>query len=724
MDTSDFKEVFAAEARDYLQSLNENLLALETNPDDIGLLDDMFRAAHSLKGMAGTMGFSALADFTHHMENLLDRLRNGEIQVNTEVANLLFEAVDTLEAILEQTLAEEAPDDTTNLVARLSSIQDRAQGGSDGITATTTGDSDTTVHSAVPELGDRETVTSRKLVLDEFDKETLKQAKEQGLSSYRVTVTLKDNTLLKSVRVYTVFQALEELGSILKCFPSAQDLEDENFEREFSLLLTTHADADEVQSVIEGISEIESVLVAEPSQLHLTQREQGTETDGQGPTALENAGPEPSLINSQGDGDEDSNSNGLSPAADVPSPQKGGDNSSGNGSSPQKKGRFGDKFVRVETDRLDKLINLVGELVINRTQIVEMGQQFDDGDDQNTIGQLDRITTDLQYAAMKLRMVPIKQVFDRFPRMVRDIAQSREKHVQLELFGTDTELDRTIVNQIGDPLVHLLRNSVDHGIESPSERIKAGKPEVGTIRLGARHEGSHILIELSDDGQGVDVEAIRKKATAKGLLDPERSSPLQPDEAVRLLFEPGFSTAESVSDLSGRGVGMDAVKAVVESLSGTVEMHSKPGQGTRTTIKLPLTLAIIKALLVRADGTPYAIPIQVVRENLLITPEQIKTVRQKKVIMRRGEVLPLLDLAECLGWRPAEIDGAISVIVVDVRGEKIAFIVDDLIGQQEIVIKSLSDLLGDIPGIAGATVLGNGQVALILDNSTLIRQEG
>jgi two-component system chemotaxis sensor kinase CheA len=303
--------------------------------------------------------------------------------------------------------------------------------------------------------------------------------------------------------------------------------------------------------------------------------------------------------------------------------------------------------------------------------------------------------------------------------MVRDLAKASQKEINLEIYGEETELDRGIVNQIGDPLVHLIRNSIDHGIEPRAERIAKGKPEVGTIRLGARHEGSHILIEIEDDGQGLDVEKIRQKAVTQGLVSSDAKITI--DEAANLLFHPGFSTADAVTDLSGRGVGMDAVKAAVESLSGTVDVQSQTDQYMRVTIKLPLTLAIIKALLVVAGGETFAIPIQAVRENIQIERSQVKTVQQHDVIVLRNEVLPLYNLAECLGFEPIQSTGPLAVIIVESRGQKVGFIVEDLIGQQEIVIESLSDILGDIRGIAGATILGSGRVALILDNSTLIQ---
>ena len=521
--------------------------------------------------------------------------------------------------------------------------------------------------------------------LNDIDQDVLKQAATQGYNGYYITIVLKENTLLKSVRVYTIFQALESAGIIIKAIPSVEDLEEEKFDREFSLVYVSTETRSIVEEVIERVSEIESFKVeAIPLDPSETVRPEFEEAEQE------------------------------AAATSLRSP---------NDVLQASRTQFVDKFVRVETERLDALINLVGELVISRTQVLEMAKYLDGNEQQrNALTQLDKVTTDLQYASMKLRMVPIRQVFSRFPRMVRDLAQECGKKINLVLSGEDTELDRSLVNQIGDPLVHLIRNSVDHGIETPEARIRAGKDEQGTINVGARHEGGYVIIEVSDDGNGIDVERVKKRAIEKGLL-PADSQELSIPEAVELLFTPGFSTAEKVSDISGRGVGMDAVKTVVESLSGSIEMFSEPGKGSTIQIRLPLTLAIIKTLLVECQEDVYAIPIQSIRENLHVSLEDIKTVQRKQVIVVREEIIPLFDLAECLGFGQTEMkNDLLSVIIVDVRGEKVGFLVDQLIGQQEIVIKSLSEILGDVPGIAGAAVLGDGRVALILDTGTIIKQ--
>jgi len=661
MDISAFKDVFAAEARDYLQALNNDLLDFEKDPANKAILDEMFRAAHSLKGMAGTMGFDELAEFTHEMESVLDLLRLNELRVDTHVINVLFQAVDTLEVLLEQTISDEPIGSFSNELAALRALISR--------------------RSAIEE----ESATEPEVVsvdLDEFSRETVKQGIEQGFNAYEIIVSLRPKTLLKSVRVYTVFQALEAVGTIIQTNPSIQDLEEEQFDLEFGIIILTKESPSEIRSIIEGISEIDGVSVA--------------------PVRL-------------GNGEE------IIGIAEEPEPVAESDEAAAAVETKTVPSRHhrSEALVRVETERLDKLINLVGELVISRTQVMEIADVGENSEQKNVLLQLDRVTTELQYAAMSLRMVPLKQVFDRFPRMVRDFAQSSGKRINLEIFGEMTELDRSIVNQIADPLVHLIRNSIDHGLEPEEERIAKGKPAAGTIRLGARHEGSHILIEISDDGKGLDVERIRSKAIETGLLA-DGTEELSMAEAVEFLFSPGFSTAQEITDLSGRGVGLDAVRSTVESLSGTIEMQSEPGQSLTTTIKLPLTLAIIKALLVVADGEILAVPLQAVRENIQVMRSETKTIQQHNVVMLRNEVLPLFDLAECLGFTPYVGSDLLQVIILDIRGEKVGFIVEDLIGQQEIVIKSLSGVVKDIPGITGATVLGNGNVALILDNSTLL----
>lgn len=681
MDASEFKDVFAAEAHEYIQALNQDLLRLESNPNDRAALNDMFRAAHSLKGMSGTMGYQELADFTHHIESVLDLLRIGELTATESVVNTMFSAIDSLQNLLEKTLLEEELPDLEEVTAELRHlIQQRNN-----------------LESNLHQQGSKEQSTMEAQIdieLEDFDLEVVRAAKKEGYLPYKVVVRLLPKTLMKSVRAYTVFQALENIGTIIKSNPPAQELEDEKFDQEFALVLLTKRDADTIKNTVERISEIEHVAV-------LSIQTESAESERR--SVLPRTGEQ--VVNET-----------AAAAQDLPLKQK-----QSSSVTSFSRGAFVDRYIRVETERLDGLINLIGELVISKTQVMEIEADQLTDNTKNALVQLERITTELQYAAMKLRMVPIKQVFDRFPRLVRDFAQASGKEINLEIVGEDTELDRSLVNQIGDPLVHLVRNSIDHGIETTEKRKALGKPAQATLRLSAFHEGGHVIVQVYDDGQGLELDRIKQTAIEKGLLPANFANDLTMEQAVELIFRPGFSTNEAVTDVSGRGVGMDAVKNIVEGLSGQVEVESETGQGTCVTIKLPLTLAIIKALLVTCGGQVYALPIQSVRENLLAVESQIKTISQQKVIVLRDEILPLIDLNEALGFGQLDYGDTLSVIVVESQGEKAGFVVDDIIGQQEIVIKSLSDILGDIRGISGATVLGNGEVALILDHNSLIK---
>jgi two-component system chemotaxis sensor kinase CheA len=664
MDTSEYRDLFLAEAQEYLQGLNSALLELEHNPSDRETVQEMFRAAHSLKGMSATMGYQLLANLTHQMENVLDLLRQGTLQADRNVANLLFESLDLLETLLERL---DEPDSCIEQVDRLVT---KLGGACDG-----------NLETEEEPIPNQQAFT---LNLDEFEKELIRAGCAGGDRARHLEVELDASCLLKSVRAYMVFKALEKYGHVIKAMPSVQELEEEQFDSTFHVVLLTKASDETVKAELLQIAEVAGIKlqdvqedVSVPSDAGIVQQAQVVTTAG----------------NDEGKENSESRKNIK---------------------------RTAEKTIRVETDKLDKLINLVGELVVNRTRVVELGKVDVMAELASAVEQLDRITTDLQSSVMKLRMVPIKQVFDRFPRMVRDLSQEKGKKVNLVIFGEETELDRSIVNQIGDPLVHLLRNSVDHGIEPPGERVSIGKPEEGTVRLEARHEGSYVLIRVSDDGRGMDAERMRQKAVQKGLISSAEAQRMSDEDAIRLIFKNGFSTADQVTDISGRGVGMDAVKTVIESMNGNVDVKTDPGKGTRFYVRLPLTLAIIKALLVEVAGEIYAIPIETIRENLYVAPEDIKTVQGEEVINLRNEVLPLIHLDKVLGMKSKYTDEVLSVVVVEAGDRKTGLVVDVLLGQQEIVIKSLSKAVEGIQGVAGATVLGNGRVALILDISNLI----
>ena len=679
----EYRDLFLAEARDYLQSMTDHLLRMEKDPGDAGHLTEVFRYAHSLKGMAGTMGYDLISGLTHKMETLLDSLRGGHIKVETEMVSLLFEAVDLVQLMVDNLDRQaEYTETVLELEHKLLAWLDRESG----------------LEPVAVEQN-----------FDEYEKEMLKDAILRGESILRVQVRLLESSLLKSVRAYMVYKAVEEQGDIIKTEPSMPELEEGQFERDFSLIVVGLPDQDELCRSIEGISEVERVQVAP------------LVPDWEPETEITAA-----AVTAPPEGDIASKSKADLPLEKEYQPLSASDKTNGTATSRENRekgpalARVAEKTVRVETAKLDSLVNLVGELIINRTRVLELGKGSDKELLEGSLEQLKRITNDLQSAVMTLRMVPIKQVFDRFPRMLRDLAIGKSKEVELAITGEETELDRTIVNQVGDPLVHLLRNAVDHGIETPEERKAKGKNPAGRIVLEAHHEGSHVVVSVSDDGKGIDPEAIRKKALEKGIVSSQELGVMTGSDVLNLIFRSGFSTSKTVTDISGRGVGMDVVKTAVEAIKGTVELKSEKDRGSHFVLRLPLTLAIIRALMVKAGNEIYAIPIEAIRENIIVEPDEIRTVNRDRVITLREEVLPLSSLSESLGLGTFKQQEMYPVVVVRAGNKKAGLIVDDLLGQQEIVIKSLSKFVDGIKGIAGATVLGDGRVTLILDVATLL----
>jgi two-component system chemotaxis sensor kinase CheA len=491
---------------------------------------------------------------------------------------------------------------------------------------------------------------------------------------------------MKSARAFMVFKKLEEIGEIIKTLPPVQDIEEEKFDTVFDVVMVSKEPVETIKKQLLSVTEVEEpeITVIEGK---LTKS---------GPAAPEaDVEPAPALPEQKTE---------QKPQVKPVRPHQD--------SKPKTSGS-----VRVDIHRLDSLMNLVGELVINKTRLEQIGKETQSPELNETLEQIDRITTDLQNVVMKVRMVPIDNVFSRFPRMVRDLARELGKEIELVIEGKDTELDRTVIDEIGDPLVHLLRNCVDHGVEMPADRLAAGKSETGHVYLIARHEGNNVVIEVADDGKGLNPEVLKKKVAENGLVAPEEIAQMDENTLLKLIFLPGFSTAEKVTDVSGRGVGMDAVKNKIEALSGSILIESKPGSGTSFKIQLPLTLAIIQALLVRLEAEIYAIPLSFIAETTSIMPDQINRVQEQEVMLLRGDVLPLLSLHEILQVPPADMpkEEEINVVVVRKGEKRVGLIVDTLIGQQEIVIKPLGELIGSIPVIAGATILGNGRVSLIID---------
>ena len=680
-----YMDMFLDESHEHLQSLNEGLLRLEENMEEISAVNDIFRNAHTLKGMSATMGFAKIAELTHEMEDVLDLVRKEQLKLNEDIMDTLFKCLDSLEQMVDSVGNGEAEDvvDVSDLVAKLSSISKGTPAPAAAAPAAAS--------SSAPAAGGAGAGTD--LDLDEIDLDVMKKAKEAGMHIFHVKVTLMETCVLKAARSVMVMHALDEVGDVIKSIPPAEDLEQEKFERSFDVVVATGADAQAVQNAVDSVSEIEDVLVEmlDPDKLG--------KSEAPAPAAAPAA---------------------AAPAATAAAPAAKKE-AAKPAAAPAKK-QHQSQSVRVDIEKLDTLMNLMGELVINKVRLEQIGQTHRMSDLMETLEQMDRVTGDLQNIVMKVRMVPVSAVFNRFPRMVRDVSKELGKEINLTIEGEETELDRTVIDEIGDPIMHLLRNSLDHGVESPDAREAKGKSRTGEVGLIARHEGNNVVIMITDDGAGIDADKIRRKAVEKGMVTQEEADRLDDADAVRLIFLPGFSTAEQITDISGRGVGMDVVRSKIEALSGHVDVETHIDEGSVFKIKLPLTLAIIQAMLVQVQEEMYAIPLGSIDSTINIEPSDIQTVQNKEVIVLRGEIIPIIRMEEALQVPHTKDSDELFVVVVHAGEAKAGIVVDNLIGQQEIVIKTLGNLFAGLKLFGGATVLGDGKVALILDVATMIQQ--
>lgn len=657
--------VFLEEAKEHIENLNKYLLELENNPSQ-EIVDEIFRSAHTLKGMSGTMGFTQLLELTHEMENLLQEIRSQEISVNEHIIDTLLKSVDILEELIHD-VEEHGQEQERDIHMVLQMLKGKKAIGLDEAKVTPNENEENYVFS-----------------FNEYEERIIRKALEQGLYIWRVKVTLVDECLLKSARAFLVFKNLEAFGDIIKTEPSVQDIEDEKFDNEFTLYLITSKNKNDISQALSSVSELKSVDV----------------------TSVEHNSIAVRKIES------DKEQNSLETVKTLASRQKTSKGTNGV--------RRTSKTLRVDIERLDNLMNLVSELIIIKTRLEDIKDNNYQAQ-RETIEYLERITSNLHDAVMKARMVPIENVFNRFPRVVHDLSRELSKKINLIIEGAETELDRTVIDEIGDPLIHLIRNAADHGIEYPQERVKKGKPEHGTINLKAYQDGNNVIIEVSDDGRGIDLSSVLTRALDVGLTSAEQAKNLKDYEIISYLFEPGFSTSSEVTDVSGRGVGLDVVKTKIESLGGSIETSFIKDKGTTFQIRLPLTLAIIQALMVLVGNEKYAIPLSSIRETVIVTKDQIKTVQKREVILLRGNVIPIIRLNQALETEKFDENQKELTLVIVKKGEKnVGLAVDDLIGQQEIVIKSLGKFLNDIEFIAGATILGNGEVALILDINKLV----
>ncbi|MEC1824817.1 chemotaxis protein CheA [Bacillus paralicheniformis] len=673
MDMNQYLDVFIEESREHLQTCNEKLLELEKNPTDLQLVHDIFRAAHTLKGMSATMGYEDMAHLTHSLENVLDAIRNEEMTITSEWMDVMFEALDDLEAIVLSIIeGGDGKRDVSEVCAKLD---------------VTGANKEAAASAEAPEAASSET----KWAYDEFQRTVIAEAEEQGFKCYEINVALKEDCLLKGVRVYMVFEQLNEIGEVVKTIPETEVLESEDFDSEFVVCFLSKHGEEEIFNKINGVSEIEKIEVTELKN-DFSAQEEAAPAAPEKETAPKDAEKTP---------------------AKQPDGKKEAAKSAAGG---------GTKTIRVNIDRLDSLMNLFEELVIDRGRLEQIAKELEHGELTDTVERMTRISGDLQSIILNMRMVPVETVFNRFPRMVRQLTKELNKKIELSIFGAETELDRTVIDEIGDPLVHLLRNSLDHGIEAPEVRVKNGKPETGQVRLKAYHSGNHVFIEVEDDGAGINRKKVLEKALERNVITERDAETIEDHEIDALIFAPGFSTADQISDISGRGVGLDVVKSKLESLGGSVSIRSSEGEGSLFSIQLPLTLSIISVLLVKLENETFAIPISSIIETAVIDKKDILQTHDREVIDFRGHIVPVVYLKEQFNVEDSSDDlDQLHAIVVK-KGDKLtAFVVDSFIGQQEVVLKSLGDYLTNVFAISGATILGDGQVALIIDCNALIK---
>jgi two-component system, chemotaxis family, sensor kinase CheA len=670
MDTSQYLSMFLEESMDNLQSLNESLLQLEQEPENIDKLNEIFRVAHTIKGMAATMGFSVMAELTHKMEDVLTKFRDGELKVTQRVVTVLFQCLDTLEVMVNN--ISEGNNETVSIDEIISNLEAIAKDEEDN-------ESEAVLIQSKNIIED--TSDKTKIELNEYDLNIVKQASYKGFNAYEIKIDLSSNTLLKSARAFLIFKSLEESGEIIKSVPAAEDLESENFEFQIGLIYVTNKTSEDIYESIINISEVEKVII----------------------TAINTA---------------ELQSNQVKPAAQNQVKDNATKAVEQNTREAQKENPVHKKAhqsVRVDLERLDKFMNMVSELVIHRTRLEQISSTHRLVDLNETLEQVARTTSDLQDLVMKIRMMTLDVVFNRFPRMVRDLSVELNKEIELVVQGQDTELDRTVIDEIGEPLIHLIRNAADHGIESRADRISKGKDPVGKIKLIAYQEGTKAVIKVEDDGKGLNIDKIKAKAEKLGI-----NTAVMSDNDIRnLIFVQGFSTNEVVTDISGRGVGMDVVKTKISALGGTVDVISEIDKGTSFIIRLPLTLQIIQALLVKVGTETMAISLGYIDRVIEYKDDLVKKTNNKEVIIYNGNVIPLIRVNKKLNL-DADSSSKNYIVIVKVGEKVVGLLVDSLFGQKEIVIKPLGKTLQGLKEYIGATILGDGLVTLILDVAALI----
>lgn len=761
-DMSQYIEEFLADARDRIDSISNAVLKLEDAVKEGNeeakreSIDQIFRDAHTLKGTAATMGFMKLSETAHKMENLFDAIRNGVVEATPEVVDLVLEFIDAIEAMLDniEETGSEGDVDVSGIIEQANKLlkgykREKKEEKGEKPEELQEKETEEKVEEVSPppaegpgreylvkvifhpdaqlkgvraflilndleEIGDvLETKPDRKIIEDgsaeenelefrvrtEFPPEEIKKtvtrhpevkeavitpvgsggeesAEAVGGEKVTIRVVLQKDAPLKGIRSFLILQDLQNMGKVLETNPSPDAIQNGELidGHYFEVVMVPSKPIEEIKGAILKHPDVESVLVgAEAEAKAEAKREEKAE---------------------------------KKPEAKAPPTVK------------REKIKMS-KLIKVDVSHLDKLMNLVGELVINRGRLEQIAERLGDRELLESLSTTSRLMAELQDEIMQMRLTPVAEVFNKFPRMVRSLARKEGKEVEFIMEGTDIEVDRTILDKLGDVLVHLLRNAIDHGIEPPEEREKLGKPRAGRLELIARRERSHVVIIVRDDGRGIDPEKVKKKAIEKGLITPEQAAEMSDEEAINLIFLPGFSTAEKVTDVSGRGVGMDVVQDVIKALNGSISVQTEVGKGTTFTLKLPISMAIIQALLIKVQDETYAIPINNILETIEVKRKDLKTIGGKEVIVLRGEIIPLISLHELFGL-PYPDSEEFPAIIVDFGAQKIALRVDELLHKKDIVIKSLGKALSNIKGFAGATILGDGSVVLIVDINSLL----
>lgn len=659
-DNQIYRTLFFEEADDHLQQLNDNVLELESNPSDLNLLNEIFRSAHTLKGMAATMGYDVMTELTHKMENIFEEFKSGNLQVSSDYISLIFSCLDRLSVLVED-LREDKElrhEQIEDVLAELAKVENQLG----HQTSSTAATSDAT---------DEGQLKIQFTQLEEADLFVIEQAREEDHQAYSVSVRLDKESLLKGPRVFLIMEKLEQAGDILHAEPPTELLEEGNFETDFHLVYLSKNELPEVLANIESNSEIDAVIV-EPfdKETHLVTVEATTDVTS--------------------DATEEKTETTTRTTQHV--------------------AHQNNQSIRVDLSRLDLFLNLVSELVVYRNQLEDVSNRENINEIKDSLEQVSRLTSELQDLVLKIRMQQVNVVFSRFPRMVRDLSNELEKEIDLVITGEETELDKTVVSELSDPLVHILRNSVDHGIEQPDVRKALGKDTKGTIRLTAFQEGNQVIITIEDDGKGLNPELLKESAERKGIDTTNMSD----EDLQHLIFHPGFSTAKEVTNISGRGVGMDAVQAKISSLGGTIELRSEVNVGTTFIIRLPLTLSIIDALMVKVSEDTFAVPLDVVERVVRIKEDEIVQTLNQEVYEFQGSMIPVIRMNKILAINDDAMDKYYG-IVVNIDSKYYNILTDSLIGQQEIVIKKIDSILQQTRKYQGATILGDGSIALILD---------